>query len=139
MTPWWIQTIFIRTVSQEAAPPLGTQFSIGKTRRNLYTKGESFCQIFRWKTVSQEAAPILWTQLSIGKFEGTFRVKAFVRISDGELCPKRRRRLLGHSFPYKELEGTFRLQTKVIFSEWTTLSQEAASPLGTQFSIGKSL
>ena len=67
--------------------------------------------------MSQEAAPILGTQLSIGKFEGTFRVKAFVRISDGELCPKRRRRLLGHSLSLEKLEEMFGVKAWVRFSD----------------------
>ena len=73
-------------------------------------------KFFVWKTVSQEAPPPLWTQFSIGNSDKSFHPKgSFKFFSNGKLCPKDGRHLLGQCFPSEESDKSFHPKSFFVF------------------------
>ena len=89
---------------------------LGANAFHIISDGEQY-HFLRGNTVPRSGADPWDTVFPLEKIEGTFRVKAFVRISNGKQYPKRRRRLLGHSLSLEKLEAMFGVKAWVRFSD----------------------
>ena len=83
-----------KTVSQEAPPPLWTQFSIGNSDKSFHPKG-SF-EFSNGKLCPKDRRRLLGHSFPSENLTKAFTLKVPSSFSNGKLCPKRRRRLLGH-------------------------------------------
>ena len=83
-----------KTVSQEASPPLWTQFSIGNSDKSFHPKG-SF-EFSNGQLCPKDRRRLLGHSFPSENLTKAFTLKVPSSFSNGKLCPKRRRRLLGH-------------------------------------------
>ena len=102
--------------------PRGAAASIGKSDKSFHPKGPF--EFFQWKTVSQGSAPPPGTVFPSENLTKAFTLKVPSSFSNGqpcpkrrrrELCPKRRRRLWGQCCPFGKYDFFFSLKVPSSF------------------------